>query len=110
MRVDDGYRRLFYKVRGTFIKEVHLSNYGSQFTFHLCKPTLRGPFRIRIEWSGVFQNFRYEMENFEAPVTPLKVEFPGGETVPEYDVKLWLNDDIAYFGKFTSEGTFLNPF
>ena len=110
LRVDDGHRRLFHKDRGTFIKDVHLSGYGSRITFHLCTEELRGPFHLRIEWKGKSKNFTYEQQDFEAPETPLEVEFPDGVIEPEYEVTLRLNDDVAYVGKFGSKDSLLDPF
>ena len=110
IRVDDSYRRLFHRNLGTFVKETHLTEQGSQFTFQPCASDLRGPFRLRIEWSGKFPGYVHEVENFVVPNAPFKLSFPDGKTLPEYDVRVRLNDDTAYIGNLRSKDPFVNPF
>ena len=107
---DDGRKRLYHRF-GTFISEAHLSENGSRFTFHVPPdPRWRRPFHLRISWSGTSGNYNHSDEEFAVPDTPLKMTFPNGATESKYDVKLRLNDDIAYFGQFRSEDSFLDPF
>ncbi len=107
---DDGRGRLFHKL-GTFVNNVHLSEGGSQFSFH-CPPdpSWRGPFNLEIEWSGSSKDYIYSDQSFDAQESPFTMEFPDGVMLQRYNVILKLNDDIAYFGKFRKDDSFLEPF
>ena len=110
MRVDDGSRRMFHRNLGTFVKEAHHTNHGSQFTFQVSEVKYRGPFKLKVTWQGRTQRVSHICEDFNVSKTPLKLPVPNNLVLPNYKVSLRLNGDLAYSGFYSSEDPFQIPF
>ena len=103
IHVDVGHRRLFER-RGTFVTNTHLSSDESAFTFYSNMDSkMRGPYDLRVIWAlpdgtGLY---RKEVSNFMVPNDPVKIRLPGQQQ--NYTVKLTLNKDLAYRGRFRGD-------
>lgn len=98
IHVDEGRRILFYK-RGTFVQSADLSETGSRFVFYANgDPDMRGPFHLHIEWIGRGDKRNYADRNFTVATEPLELVLPQPE--PQYEVRITMNGDLAYLGRF----------
>ncbi len=98
IHTDEGDRRLFEK-RGTFVQRADLSNAASRFWFYSNIPRkMRGPFDLRIKWSLDGRAAGARQENFTVSNAP--VAYSLGQSAPTYSVRVWLDNNLAYFGHF----------
>ena len=98
LQVDTGLRPLFHR-RGTFVQRADLSGSRSRFVFHSGIPVdMRGPFDLDVEW--IIDGYATSVHKQDFIVQHTPVEFVLNRRVPEYQVKVFLNADLAYFGRF----------
>ena len=98
IHIDEGRRVLFYK-RGTFVQTADLSETNARFVFYANgEPDMRGPFDLRIERRGREDKHTYADSNFTVSTEPLQLVFPHPES--QYEVRITMNGDLAYLGRF----------
>ena len=99
--VDEGRQRLFYK-RGTFVKDVYLSSSESHFVFYFnIEPNMRGPFELHIGWRLDGQDATRTESKYMVGDRPMVFRFKC--VWPKYRVRVTLNGDLAYLGKFDED-------
>jgi hypothetical protein len=93
-------QRFFYK-RGTHVQEVLLEPEYSRFTFAApIAPDWRGPFALRIDWKFPDgSTAHYERDPYSVDTNP-PLRLSLGDHYSRYEVRLTLNGDLAYQGRF----------
>ena len=110
IHIDEGHRRLFEK-RGIFVKNVHLESNKSIFTFYTnIESHMRGPYQFCANWlmpdgTGLYNK---EIVNYTVPNYPVRFRLPKQQK--NYIVKLTLNEDLAYFGRFNDKEAHMKVF
>ena len=106
IRVAPNHTRLFNKL-GTFVEEceLDLTHIRLKFYDNVRSETWRGPFDLDITWQcDSEQVLGYTRSDFLISSKRLKLNFP--EATGDYCVRVRLNGDLAYFGKFLIEEYF----
>ena len=98
VHVDEGHRRLFLK-RGTFVQGVELGEEDCYITFYPnFEQKVRGQFYLRLELTSPTISRKYENQNFTVNTRKVRAKYPGPLSM--YTVRIFLNDDLAYIGKY----------
>ena len=98
--VDEGHRRLFFK-QTTFVKSVYLSQHEARFAFyHDIAQDMRGPFNFRVEWTSRGQSWARHYLDFMIQSQPEVIPVPRGANPGNYGIRLTLDGETAYIGRF----------
>ncbi len=103
--VDEGHRRLFQKL-GTFVQSADLSRTASRFVFYPnIEQGMRGPFQLHIEWVSDDRKRIHKNPIFVVSTRP--EIFNLGQGASRYRVRVSLDGDLAYLGKFDEDADML---
>ena len=98
--VDQGQVRLFYKQRGTFLRDVALDQDKLTLRFYgNIHPDYRGPFVLRIVVRSSSRTMVGERKDYSVDDTPAVFEL--GTLLARYHVRVTMNGDLAYAGECT---------
>ena len=101
IHVDEGGRRLFQKI-GTFVQKSVLSSAESRIVFYPnISVDMRGPFDLNIEWESDNGGFFFNRKNFTVGVHP--EVYTLGRNLSNYHLRIRLNEDLEFFGKFDKD-------
>ena len=96
--VDQGQVRLFYKQRGTFLRDVALDQDKLTLRFYgNIHPDYRGPFVLRIVVRSSSITMVGEREDYSVDDAPAVFEL--GTLLARYHVRVTMNGDLAYAGE-----------
>ena len=98
--VDQGRIRLFYKQRGTFLRDVVLDVDKLTLRFYgNIHPDYRGPFVLRTDVRSSSSRLVGEKEGYSVGSDGEPVVFRLGAPLGRYHVRVTLNEDLAYAGE-----------
>ena len=85
--------------RGTFVQGVELGEEDCYITFYPnFEQKVRGQFYLRLELTSPTISRKYENQNFTVNTRKVRAKYPGPLSM--YTVRIFLNDDLAYIGKY----------
>ncbi|MCY3878996.1 MAG: DarT ssDNA thymidine ADP-ribosyltransferase family protein [Rhodobacteraceae bacterium] len=103
--VDKEHRRLFFK-QATFTNSTYVTEQEVRISFYNnIDQAMRGPFSLRIDW--VSQNVRRsnDCDNFMVESNPVVFRVPTHVKSEKYCIRITLNGDTAYIGKYDERST-----